>query len=380
MDLLHKTLIVCIMLLPMVGAQAQRSEPLSFAPNLVSAEYYRSSYEDWTVQLDHNTPFVPVDPDLPEPFFFDDLEIDHAVLVEGHISPFENLIEAEIVFVFTDVSQYPRFVGGPPHGGERIFGLVSAIDLQMRSFHVWTNEFQGELMDVAVVPNAEFWDAPIGSPMVPIHLWNLHPGDPVMVHGTMINDHFFGNAFIRSMDWCTERSGSDDGTVMEVYGWINNIFQHPNGEPVVSVNVDSMTGDPNHQSFSKIVGPAGGYVYFPWGYLNFPPGALEDLVNIQVTGDFMFWWTLENIYQFYPSMQFNVPVEIEIRYFNLEGIDPEQIRLSWFDEITGTWRLACHMTHCWEQHCFRGQIDHFSRYSLSTNNRPLQGIVLQPSN
>ena len=378
MDVMHKyTLIVAIVMsicIPVAFGQT-----LDSTGDVVDANFTRSSYIEWTVLTDHDTPFEPVDPGLPEPFHFEDLQIGYGVLVEGHFIPGENAIHADIIFVFTDIPQFPHGVGGhPPHGGDRIFGLVDSISPSGGTFNIWVNQYQGEMMDVHVLPDAQFWDAPIGQPLTPINLWDFHPGDPVMVHGTMSYDHLFGIAFIRSMDWCPERSLEEGDTELEIYGWVDGVFIHPDGGPTMRVHVDSMTGDPNHQSFSKIIGPAGGTINFPWGYLFFPPNALNDLVNVQVTGDFMFWWTLENMYQFYPSMEFNLPVDIEIRYFSLDGIDPDQVRLRWFDEITGKWRIATHMTHVWEEHCFRGQIEHFSRYSLSTNNRPLQGIPLQP--
>jgi len=113
--------------------------------------------------------------------------------------------------------------------------------------------------------------------------------------------------------------------------------------------------------------------------LDFPQGALNQNTEIVVTGDFMFWWTLQNIYEFLPSMDFDIPVPIEIRYFNLDNINPDRVKLTYFDEEDQSWKLACHMTHYPDEHCFRGQVEHFSRYSLSTNNRPLQEVILQPN-
>jgi len=346
----------------------------------LSVNYTRAEYEDWTVQVAPHTVFVPTDPTLPNPFFFNDLQLDMPVLVQGMPLPDQSVLVAEMVFVFSDMHQAAQWRGSPAGGDNSIFGTVSVIDPGAQAFHVWVNSFHGDILDVLILPGAQFWDAPVGDPRVPLNgPFDFHPGDPVMIHGYTYNDMYRGSVFVRSDDWYPSGDGRESLEIMEVYGWVDRIFVDHHGACVMSVWVDTLTGDPNHQTFSKVVGPIGGFVHFPWGHLYFPTGALQQLVEVTVSGDFMFWWTLQNIYEFMPCMSFELPVDIEIRYFNLDGIDPDRVKLVYYDEDTGKWRLATHMTHYPEEHCFRGQITHFSRYSLSTNNRPLQGVPLQPN-
>lgn len=379
-SLVKTTMIACLILIGSTVLAWTGSSTALEARESLSVNYTRASYEDWTVHVTPLTVFVPTDPSLPDPFFFDDLVLNMPVLVQGRLLPNQSVLTADVIFVFQSMNQAAKWRGEPANGDGSIFGPVSLIDPVNFEFHVWVNAFQGEILDVQVLPGAQFWDAPVGAPRIPLNgVQDFCPGDPVMVHGYTYNDTYRGSIFVRSDDWYGSGQGRENLEIMEVYGWVEHIFFDHHGVCFMAIHVDTLTGDPNHQSFSKVVGSAGGFVHFPWGHLHFPPGALPHLEEITVTGDFMFWWTLQNIYEFLPSMSFDIPVDIEIRYFNLDGIDPDKVKLVYYDENTGKWCLATHMTHYPDEHCFRGQIQHFSRYSLSTNNRPLQGTTLQPS-
>ncbi|MBN1295515.1 hypothetical protein JXA80_01965 [bacterium] len=346
----------------------------------LSVNYMRTIMQDWTIEVTPQTVFVPTDPVLPNPFVFNDLTLDMPVLVHGHQIPGLSHLIAETVFVFSSPGQAAQLRTNPPQSPGSVFGLVSLIDPAISVFHVWEDGYAGQILDVLVMPGSEFWDAPVGFPRQPLAgIHELNPGDPIMIHGYRYNDTYRGTVFVRSSDWFPEDPGRDGLDIMEVYGWVDRVFLSPYGDPVVAVWVDTLTGDPNHQTFTTWIGPDGGYVSFPWGHLFFPIGAINQATEITVTGDFMFWWTIQNIYEFSPDIEFQVPVDIEIRYFNLDGIDPDRVKLVYFDEELEKWRLACHMTHFPAEHCFRGQVDHFSRYSLSTNNRPLQGMPIQPN-
>ncbi len=137
--------------------------------------------------------------------------------------------------------------------------------------------------------------------------------------------------------------------------------------------------DPAFNNYSKVIGPEGGVFHFPWGHLAFPPGALNEELIIRVNSEFIFWDSMINVYFFNPhGTDFNVPVELEIRYFNLDEINPDRVFLSYYDEEREKWVIAGHMDHHPETHCFRGFIEHFSRYSLSTNQRPIEQQLEQP--
>jgi len=346
----------------------------------LSIDYTRAAYEDWTVQVDGATIFVPTDGSLPDPFYYSDLQLDMPVIVEGMIANGSNLIYAQYVYVFGSMNKAAQMRKAPMLTDDSIFGPVTLITPESLTFNVWVDEHQGDYMDILVLPGSQFWDAPVGLPRTPLNsIYNFCPGDPIMIHGYSYNDMYRGSVFVRSDDWFPGGNAFNSMEIAEVYGWVDNVYLSHHGNQFVTVLVDCVTGDPNHQTFSKVVGPEGGYVHFPWGYLNFPAGALDESTNVVVSGDFMFWWTLQNIYDFQPDIEFNVPVPIEIRYFNLENINPDRIKLTYFDEEEQCWKLACHMTHYPDEHCFRGQVEHFSRYSLSTNNRPLQEVILQPN-
>ncbi|MCD4655543.1 hypothetical protein K8T06_16605 [bacterium] len=332
-------------------------------------------YQDWTIQVDSRTVFIPMDGDLPNPFYYDDLEVGKPVLVQGEPVYGQYRINAETVFVFSSMNQAAQKRNAPL--GDSVFGPVNLITPSKLTFNVWVDASQGDYLDVRVLPGSEFWHAPVGQSRVPMNsIFDFLPGDPIMIHGYRYNDLYRGSVFVRSNDWFSSESGRNDLEIMEVYGWVDNVYYSQQGDQFVLVCVDTVTGDPNHQTFSKVVGPEGDQVHFPWGHLDIPSGALNISTEIVVSGDFMFWWTLQNTYDFQPSLEFSIPVDIEIRYFNLNGIHPDRVKLTYYDEEAQCWQIACHMTHVPDEHCFRGQIEHFSRYSLSTNNRPLQGASL----
>jgi len=295
------------------------------------------------------------------------------VFVEG-IAQANFKMDAFWVFVFGAGGF--RSIGEPPKSiTDYIYGSISAINPDLKQFTVWVNAFQGESRPVTAIPGAVYLDAPLGGDIDVISFADLQIDDPIMIHGYKIADHLKGIIFVRSEDWRSlplER----EPELIEIYGWIEDKWKGPNGEEIIQVYIDTLSGDPNHQTFSAVIGVDGGRFNFPWGYLDFPQNAVDGDTQISVSGDFMFWWTLQNIYDFLPGMEFNYPVDIELRYFNLpDGINPEMVSLSYYDEDLGKWRIASHMDHFEGEHCFRGSIQHFSRYSLSSNNRPLKGLI-----
>lgn len=369
--------VLAMVLIGTVSAGGGENQLLK-SDELLSCGYERATYRDWSIYVSDATVFVPMEPGLPDPFTFDDLLPGMATMVHGFPYPGQNIVNADVVMVFMSMHQSIPHRNSPPCHDE-VFGEVSYVLPDQSMFEIWANGHQGEYIDVKVLPGSEFWEAKNGDPRIPLNsIFDFDYGDPIMIHGFRYQDMYRGSVFVKSTDWFPQEKSSGF-EIMELYGWVDNIYSYGHGELYVTIWLDTLTGDPNHQTFSKSIGPDGGMVFFPWGHLNFPEGALNDVTEITVTGDFMFWWTLQNIYEFHPSMNFNVPVDVELRYFNLDQIDPERVKLVFYNEETQKWQIACHMTHFPEEHCFRGQIDHFSRYSLSTNNRPLQGTTLQPN-
>ncbi len=339
----------------------------------VHVNYVRTAYEEWTVQVMPGTVFFPMG-DVPNPFSFSDLEVGQMILAEGIFWNGSPGLNAYWVFVFGPGGQ--RDINSQPSSlTDYIYGAVTRINPETMQFSVWVQQEQGECRTITALPNAVFVDAPPGEPLRNMSFFELLPGDPLMIHGYLVGDVMKGFAFVRSFDWFPPTINREFET-LEVYGWVEDRWIDFQGNRVLEIRIDTMTGDPNHQTFTRIVDVQGDRFEFPWGHLIFPPYALNETTAITVSGDFMFWWTLQNIYEFQPEMTFNEEVEIELRYFNLpENVDPNRINLSYYDEETGRWRIATHMTHHSNEHCFRGMITHFSRYSLSTNNRPLEEVI-----
>jgi len=319
-----------------------------------------------------STVYIPLG-EVPNPFYFEHLEVGQMVLVEG--MPWSGSPGMNAYFIFVFGRGADRNDGNGPPAPAHLYGMVNSVDPGQKRFTIWVNEFQGESLDISVLPTAQFYDAPIGYPITGSSFEALNPGDPLMIHGYRINDLYRGMVFVRTPDWFPEHVLGRDIEILEIYGWVEDKWIDQWDNRIIRVEVDTMTGDPNHQTFRKTIGVEGGLFQFPWGHLDFPVGALNQQEEITVSGDFMFWWTIQNIYNFEPDMTFDEPVAIELRYFNLEGINPNRINLSFYDEEMGRWRVATHMDHFEDEHCFRGEITHFSRYSLSTNNVPLEEFI-----
>jgi hypothetical protein len=262
---------------------------------------------------------------------------------------------------------------GPNPMTDHVGGPVDSINEEESTFTVFMHEFAGQLAGINVPDDVPIRQAFIGEPLIDIDFEDLHPGDPMMINVRDDGDFFVATYMVRSNDWLPE--GAANGLNYDLYGHIHEIWHGPLRG--LTLEVETTTGEPNHQEFSFDVGPSGGMLYFPWGYVNIPEGALEDWRTITVAGEFMFTWTLRNEYSFEPRTQFLIPITLEIRYFNLDGINPENVNLSYYDEESGRWRVAGHMIHYPEDHAFRGEITHFSRYSLSVNGKPVQQAVEQ---
>lgn len=328
----------------------------------------------WTVLVFPHTIFFP-EAGPPGQYSIDDLVPDMRVAIIGPYYLGENTIYADIINFARD----PRDGGnGSNHGGGHPFiGFITAVDPQNSMFVITRIEHQTQDRDVLIPQDCVVLDAPMGGELTPISFDQLYPGDPIMVHGTLQSDEsILAEVIVRTDDWDQENRNFDSGT-FEYFGIATDFFgpHYPHYYPGFRMFVVYESGDAEFTTVSKMMYPSGGMFQFPWGHLDFPPGALSEPIEISVSSQFMFWNTLDNIFFFQPhGIDFSVPVEIEIRYFNLDDINPDLVNLSYFDEDLGRWVLATHMIHYPEEHAFRGMIEHFSRYSLSTNNRPLEQL------
>ncbi|MBN1356991.1 hypothetical protein JXA40_12085 [bacterium] len=323
--------------------------------------------EEWTVFVKEYTRFIPFG-GPPGQFTIHDLDIGMPVLVEG-CSGFNPLtITAQEVFF----GHFPpnRHVGHDPMM-DAIGGIVTEIDTHLMEFQVLVQPPPGgPMIDLWMTAETAILEAFRSLPLFILNFQELRPGDPVMVMAHDDNG-WLVDALVRSDDWIPE-SQVLWGQHMQVYGFIEEIIYRDDRHGIQL----RFTQVPPTSQYLTVLGPEGGRLEFPWGYLDFPCGALDHVQEIAVSGDFIFWWTLQNVFLFEPhGLEFNMPVEFEIRYFNLEGIDPENVNLTYYDEDLGKWRIATHMNHFESEHCFRGEIDHFSRYSLSTNGRPLYYLL-----
>jgi len=368
-----RILITLFMILMIVAeVSAGITVPLKVEPvDSLHANFQRSYFQEWLVFVTDFTFFHQFDGPA-DPVEFTDLEVGHIVYVDGMLlDPL--VLEAYFVEIFCGGSNWGDYTPDPMHGA--VLGAVNEISYDDMWFTVLVNGYQGREIVMEVMPDAVIMEALPDQPLVDISFFDLNPDDPIMAHGYFVGDMFLTEVLIRSEDWIPFNENEND-EVCEVYGWIADIWLGPGNEWLITLFVETMTGDPNHQMFEKYIGFEGGIFEFPWGHIIFPRGALSYGEVIRVSGDFMFWWTLHNIYEFAPHMEFNLPVEIEICYYNLDGIPhPDRVHLSYFDEESERWRPAAHMVCFPDEHCFRGSISHFSRYSLSTNSQPLQQVL-----
>ncbi len=118
----------------------------------------------------------------------------------------------------------------------------------------------------------------------------------------------------------------------------------------------------------------GGRLTFGNGSLYIPPNSIDASKVIWSQTYMVRGNLLKNIYDFGPSgTTFNPPAELTLSYCNMGPVMPASLTLMLFNEETGEWEPAAHMTHDPATHTFTGPIYHFSRYSLSGN-----GQVLRP--
>ena len=330
----------------------------------------------WVVQVFSHTIFFP-EAGPPGQYHIDDLLPGMRVAVIGTYVLGENRIHADMINFARD--PHGGYDSGSNHGGGGcpFIGFVTMVSPEDDIFEITRFQHQEHSGEVLVTDEVLVIDAPPGGGLTVISYGDLHPGDPVMVHGQLQDDlSFLAEIIVRSDDW-DMHDRALNGATFEYFGVLMDFFgpHPPYFLPGFMMFKAYETGDEAFTSVVKTVGPMGDLFRFPWGHLDFPPNALDEPVQISVSSQFMFWNTLENVYFFQPhGLEFNVPVEIEIRYFNLDGIDPDLVSLSYYDEELGRWVIATHMTHYPEEHAFRGMIEHFSRYSLSTNNRPIQQL------
>ncbi|MBN1551762.1 hypothetical protein JW979_09850 [bacterium] len=341
--------------------QVVKADSLMFKPSTVDTEL-------WTVRVRPYTHFIPAD-QPPGDFQFEDLQIGMPVLVQGWICQYPPVICATHVFVFFD---------GPPPRNDYMSivkgGIIVDIDYVNGEFILETEQQMPEFRDVLVTMETRFYQAFLGDSLIEIPFDMIPNGAPVMVHGHREeNNLIVAEGVILSDDWLPDYNHDWSEDIVEVFGIVDCIDHYQHRMRVFVENLGS------NQTYSGFVNQNGGLVAFPWGHLEFPPNAVDEEYNIFISGDFMFWFTLQNVYLFGPEgLTFNEPVLLEIRYFNLDGIDdPERVSLSYYDDELGKWRVYTHMDFFPEHHCFRGYINHFSRYSLSTNGRPVQFILEQ---
>jgi hypothetical protein len=360
----NRMLVLLLALLTSV-VSGGNAKPIEISGKTIHAVPRWTQFEEFTVFTTPQTMFYG---DHHQPVSFDDVTVDEMVFIEGRFG------ESSFSMTAYDVHLSPPH-GDPPRNQDpmtdHLCGPVTWIDNEARIFKVFRDTAQGEVRGVAVPPDVPIKQAYIGEPLIDIEFADLVTGNPVMLNCHYEDDRIVADYVVRSNDWLPPESNSS--VSYDIYGYITFIWPGP--FQGFDIRIETMTGDPNHQEFSYYVGPPGGFLAFPWGYLDIPEGALSDWRTITVSGEFMFTWTLRNIYSFEPRTEFLIPVTLEIRYFDLTGIDPDFVNLTYFDEETQRWRPAGMMTHFAGEHAFRGSIEHFSRYSLSVNGRPIEKVA-----
>lgn len=134
-------------------------------------------------------------------------------------------------------------------------------------------------------------------------------------------------------------------------------------------------GIPGQYSEALIVHETGGLLNFRNGSLEVLPFSIDETKVIAAhtyslqKGDFF-----KKVFEFEPSgTTFDPPAILTLNYCDLGPIVPETILLRVYNEDTGQWEIASHMTNDSEARTYTGAIRHFSRYSLSGN-----GQVLRP--
>jgi hypothetical protein len=360
--------ILFVFLLIAAGVPVFASEgSLEFGLTQVEMRGNGGMEEIWMVMVTDWTEFIPFH-SPPGDFSIYDLQVDMPVFVEGIFCGQPLTITAHHVFFGFFP---PPKMGGHDPMSDAIGGRITDIDYEGNLFHVAVDTPPPQpSLDIWMTDDTVMMEAFRYMPIMPIDFNALMIGDPIMVLGYEEYE-WTADVLIRSDDWMPE-SQVYWGPEFQIYGFIEDIYSHGDRYGIRVGIIEA----PAASQYEFEIGYSGGRCEFPWGYLDFPPGALNQWQRISVSGDFVFWWTLQNVYLFEPhGISFSQPVEIEIRYFNLEGIDPDRVNLSYYDEDLGKWRVAGHMDNYPDEHCFRGVIHHFSRYSLSTNGKPLYYLL-----
>ncbi len=316
----------------------------------------------WTITADAETQFYFWSGKVTSAGFAD-IQPGMQVVVYGNVCDPPDGFCTFLVFLlppyFPDLDPSPDYIAGH----------VTETDISLYRFTVRENISNFQMVEVVVPAGIEIKAAERGNPIVPITYNDLFPDMPIMIHGFNYGSYFEADFIVRSHDWEPEYNQGCDFGNCELFGIIQRKYTEGDQQWLrVAVSKENNPG-----FYHADVDFFGGFLNFPWGGLSFPMGAVMQPTTVWVSGAFQFRQTLANSYWFGPSgTEFHQPVTIEIRYFSLDGItDPDRVNLSYYDEETGKWRIATHMFYFPEEHCFRGEIQHFSRYSLSTNGRPV---------
>ena len=348
---------ICLLCLASFTSQAQLMEQtLQQSDRAIASVGFRETTQQWRVLVDEYTLFQGPLGVGGDDFEFEMLMPGMMVMTLGNEGeePY-TLCATEVVFMGWNAAT--RADWGPGTSDD-LFGTVIDIDYDELHFTMNVDGYQNTMSSVYVSDSCDVIEAWMYQPILDIEITDLMPGDPVMIYGYGYGDMISADVVVRTDDWAFSGTNRLDDE-LQLFGWVHDLLIYPDRTELI-VEVDSLHGNPNHQSFTTFIDYWGGELFFPWGYMSFPVGAIDTGEIITVTGDFMFWETLQNHYEFFPAgLEFNSQVFIEIRYFNLEGINPNLISLSYFDENLQKWRIAAAMTHFPDEHCFRGYLEHF---------------------
>ena len=365
-----RLLMVLIICSVIPGAMAGEKQLISDQTYSVCSNEFRTMSEEWIIHFDQYTSFFDTENQIY--LTINDLLPGMFAIVDGWPCQHEMGFCAMNVLIGSRINSMTHPSGGG-HGESPLIGEIVSLDLPDGSFKLLVDGYQNEMMQVLAFDDTRYYQAWSQGPITEINFWELFPGSPVMIHGFFQGDVIHAEAVIVTNDWEISYNMRDDDSGVELYGYIEDTRFLPGSPLVIIVNVVRINHEGDTEVFQTYVPVSGGSVSFPFGFLHFPPGALSEGQFISIEGSFKFWSTIRNSYTFSPEgLVFNVPVELELKYYNLEGTNPDLLNLCYYDEETGKWRIAVNMTHYPNEHCFRGDIEHFSRYSLSTNGRPLQ--------
>jgi hypothetical protein len=134
-------------------------------------------------------------------------------------------------------------------------------------------------------------------------------------------------------------------------------------------------GMPGHYSETYISRENGGILEFRSGTLEVHPRSIDESKTIGArTYSLQQRDFFKKIYEFDPSgTTFDPPAILTLSYCDLGPTVPETIVLRVFNDETNQWEVASFMVNDPINQTFTGNIQHFSRYSLSGN-----GQVLRP--